>query len=157
MNMSDCDRQRYEAEGGHVLVVRLVVLVPLVTGVYTVEVPGLPWPVLVFPIVRRGIDDILLEVEELFFLVQVFLRFSSVQRLGSNVGTTRRLKVLSFSSRLLGCLGYEPRCSNGTALLELGRGFRRRNKHRGICDLPMHACHRPREQCRFGALRMATL
>lgn len=132
MDMSDCDRQPCEAEGGHVLVVRLIVLVPLVTGVYTVEVPGLPWPVLVFPIVRRGIDDVLLKIEELFFLVQVFLRFSPVQGLGSNVGTTRRLKVLSFSGRLLWCFGYEPRRSDRTTLFKLRRGFRRRNEEQ-IC------------------------
>lgn len=107
---------------------RLVVFVPLVTGVYTVEVPGLSRSIFVFPIIRRGIDDILLEIEEFFFLVQVFLRFGSVQRLGSNVGTTRRLKVLSFDGRLLWCLGYEPRRSNGTALFKLRRGFRRWNE-----------------------------
>lgn len=156
MNMSDNDRHRHEAEGDHVLVVRLVVLVPLVTGVYTVEVPRLPWPIFVFPIIRRGIDDILLKIEEFFFLVKVFLCFGSVQRLGSNVGTTRRLEVLSFSDRLLWCLGYEPRRSDGTTLFKLGRGFRRRNEDQIVCDLPMHACHRPRERCRFDALRMAT-
>lgn len=117
-----------EAEGDYVLVVRLVVLVPLVTGMYTVEVPGLSWAVLVFPIVRRRIDDVLLEIEELFFLVKVLLRLGSIQRFGSKVGATRRLEILSFGGRLLCCLGYEPRRSDGTTLFELWRGFRRQNE-----------------------------
>ena len=42
-------------EGDGLLVVRLVVLVPLVSRVNTVEVPWLPGPVLVLPIVRRWV------------------------------------------------------------------------------------------------------
>ena len=41
----------------------LVVFVPLVASVHTIEVPRLSWPVLVLPIVRGRIGNCLLEVE----------------------------------------------------------------------------------------------
>ena len=70
----------------HILIVCLIILVPLVPGVHAVEVPRLARAVLVFPVVGRGVRDVLFDIEQLFLFVQLALRLGSVERLGSEVG-----------------------------------------------------------------------
>ena len=101
----------------HVLVVRLVVFVPLVAGVHAVEVPRLAWAVLVLPVVRRRARDALFDVEKLFLLVQLALRFGAVQRLGE-VRVARGLLLLFFGHGF-DRLGDEPRAGDRAALLHL--------------------------------------
>ena len=67
---------------------RLVVLVPFVPGVNTVEVPGFTGSVLVLPMVGCGISDILFDIEELLFLIQISLSFGSIQCFRSKVNPT---------------------------------------------------------------------
>ena len=57
---------------------RLVVLIPLVAGMYPVEVTRLAWSILVFPIVSSRIIYGLFHIEKLFFFIKVFLRFGSI-------------------------------------------------------------------------------
>ena len=63
------------------LVVRLIVLVPLVTGMNSVEVTRFAWSILVFPIVGRWVIDRFLHVEKFFLFIEVLLGFSSIHRL----------------------------------------------------------------------------
>ena len=68
----------------------MIVFIPLVTGVYAVEVPRLPRPVLVLPVVARWVWQALLDVEELLLLVELALCLRAIQRLGREVGVARR-------------------------------------------------------------------
>ena len=65
---------------GYVLVVCLVVLIPLITRMHAVEVSRLSWPILVFPIVCRRVNDVLFEIEELLFFIHIFFGFGSIER-----------------------------------------------------------------------------
>ena len=68
----------------------LIVLVPLVSSMYPVEVPWLSGAVFVFPVVARRVRQALPDVEELLLLVELALRLRAVQRLGREVGVARR-------------------------------------------------------------------
>lgn len=64
---------------GNLLVMCLIVLVPLVPSVHTIEVSRLPRSVLVFPVVRSGASNALLHVEQFLLFVQLALGLCAVQ------------------------------------------------------------------------------
>lgn len=72
-----------------VLVMGLIVFVPFVSRVHPIEVPRLPRPPLVFPIIACRMRDVLLDVEQLFFLVQISFGLSAEERFGGQVGVAR--------------------------------------------------------------------
>lgn len=84
----------------------LIVLVPFVPSVHTVEVPRLSRAVLVFPVVRGRSGDAFFDVEELLFFIQLPLGLRTVQRF-SKICVARRLDILLLGFRL-DSLGYEP-------------------------------------------------
>ena len=82
---------------------RLIVLVPFVTGMHSVEILRFPGTVLVFPVVRRGSGNALLHVEELFLFVQISLGFRAIHGLGEvRVAWCFHLLLLDSSSGVLG-------------------------------------------------------
>lgn len=74
--------------GGRVvgIVMGLVVLVPLESRVHSVEIPGLSRSVLVLPRERLSVAEPLLDVENLFVLVELLVGLCSVERFGLEVG-----------------------------------------------------------------------
>ena len=54
---------------------RLVIFVPFIPGMHTIEVPWFTRPILVFPVVCRRIGYILFEVEQFLFFIEVSFGF----------------------------------------------------------------------------------
>lgn len=100
-----------------VLVMCLIVLVPFVAGVNTVEVPRFARTVFVFPVVRGGVGNIFLNVEQLLFLVQLAFGFGAIQGF-SEICIARRLRLLSLLHWLRGSRN-ESRRSHRTTLGKL--------------------------------------
>jgi hypothetical protein len=73
------------------LVMRLIVLVPLETGMHTVEESRFSRSELVLPTVSPGIEKTFVEVEKLFVFVQVFGSLFSVHSFGCEIGKGRRV------------------------------------------------------------------
>lgn len=96
---------------------RLVVLVPFVPSVDAVEVSGLSWAILVFPVVRSRSGNAFFDVEELLFLVQLAFGLRTVQRFGK-ICVAGCLDILLLG-RGLDSLGNKPSTCNTAALLQL--------------------------------------
>jgi hypothetical protein len=115
----DISSKDYTKKGGKdLLVMRLIILIPLIASMHTIEIPRFPRSVLVFPIVCCGIDNIFFKVEQLFFFVEIAFGFLPVESFRCDIGATGGLWILHFRDRLSG-FGYEPRGRNSTALFKL--------------------------------------
>ena len=86
----------------------LVIFVPFVTSVHAIEIPRLPWAVLVLPCVRCRVYDVFFKVEKLLFLVHVLFRLGSVKGLRVEIRATGCLSVLN-NLRLLSGFGHKTR------------------------------------------------
>jgi len=102
----------------NVLVMCLIILVPFVAGVNTIEVSGFSWSILVLPIIGGRVDNILFEIEQLLVFIKIFLSLCPVQSLRRKVCSTGSFLVLDLHNGL-GRLGYKSGSSNGSTLLEL--------------------------------------
>jgi len=63
----------------HILIMGLVVFIPFVPSMNSVEITGFPRSMLVFPVVAGCACDVLFKIEKLLFLIQLFLGFCTVQ------------------------------------------------------------------------------
>ncbi|SRR6266446_9289120 len=96
------------------LIMCLIILVPFIPGMYTVEILRFVGSVVILPVIGSWTCDVFFKVEKLLFLFHITLDFSSVHGLRSKVCTTYSLGVWDLS-RWLWCFGNEMRVGDGTA------------------------------------------
>lgn len=100
------------------LIVGLVILVPFVPCVNTVEVARLSRSIFVLPIVAGSTSNILLEIEQFFLFVQFSFGLCTIQGFRGKVAISRRIFDLRLS-RLLSSFWNISGSGDGTALLYL--------------------------------------
>lgn len=74
----------------------LIVLVPLIASMHSVEVSGLAWSVLIFPVITCRIDNVLLKIEKLLLFIKFFLCLCPVQSFRGKVSPARRFLIFNF-------------------------------------------------------------
>lgn len=105
----------------------LVVLVPLVARMYSVEVTGLSRSIFVFPAVGCGVGQIFLQIEHFFLLIHIFLCFGSVKCFRGEVGTAWRFLVYFHLLDYLDGFHYKTRGCYSTAAFNLNQTLIRCN------------------------------
>jgi hypothetical protein len=105
------------------LIVRLVILVPLISSMHTIEIPRLPWSVFILPGVGRRARDIRFATEYLLFVVLVQVSFSvhSIRQFPSECVNNGRSLGDGFLYDFLffDCLRNETGSGNSTPLSQL--------------------------------------
>jgi len=62
----------------YILIMGLVVFIPFVPSMNSVEITGFPRSILIFPVVAGCACDVLFKIEKFLFLVQLFFGFCTV-------------------------------------------------------------------------------
>lgn len=108
------------------LIVRLVILVPLIPSMHTIEIPRLSWSVFILPSIGRCARDIRFATEYLFFVIFVQIGFSvhSIRQFPSKcVNNGRSFGDWFFNDFFFfDCLRNETSSGNGTPLSQLQAG-----------------------------------
>ena len=97
---------------------RLIILVPLVASMNTIEISWLAGSVFVLPVIRRWMGNIFFQIKQFLFFVKFSLGLRSVESLRSKVCAAGNFFVLDFNCWLC-CLWNKSRGSNGSTLSEL--------------------------------------
>ena len=97
----------------------LVIFIPFITSMDSVEVSWFAGPVFILPVVTGRIGNVFFKIEQFLLFIQIFLCFGSVKRFWSKIGTTCRFLAWNFNGSWLSSLRDEARCSDRPTLLEL--------------------------------------
>ena len=73
-------RNCYESTPKNSLIMRLVIFIPLITGMNSVEVPWFTGPIFILPVVADRVDNVFFKIEQLLLFVQILFCFCFVER-----------------------------------------------------------------------------
>ena len=97
----------------------LVIFIPFITSMDSIEVSWFAGPVFILPVVTGRIGNVFFKIEQFLLFIQIFLCFCSVKRFWSKIGATCSFLAWNFNGSWLSSLRDEARCSDRSTLLEL--------------------------------------